>query len=466
MADVKRRWFAIFALGVFAAAVAATILVLVVLFDVLEKRLEAEQPSFRVVELTETTDDPAVWGRNFPLQYEDYLKTVDMQRTRFGGSEALPRNPTPDDPRTKVTQSKLAADPRRKRMWAGYSFNIDYREERGHAYMLQDQTFTERQQKPQPGACVACHASTVTAWRSLGNGSLAQGAAMTDAMPYPEARAHVDQAVACIDCHDPETMRLRVTRPAFMEGIRKVKAAEGIAGFDVNRDASRDELRVYVCAQCHVEYYFQGENTQLTHPWDNGIRGDDILSYYEARSFEDWTHAETGASMLKAQHPEFELWSQGIHARAGVSCVDCHMPYKRVGAMKITDHHVRSPLLNVTNACQTCHPVPAEELLARAESIQATTLGMQDTTMASLMDLIDDIERAQAEGAPEARLTAAREAQRRATFLLDFVEAENSAGFHAPQEAARVLFLSMDELRKGARALQRGAGNDTEAEAD
>jgi len=447
------------ALFVFLAAAAGTALALIVLFDVLEKQREADRTHFTVVDLTETIDDPSVWGRNFPLHYEDYRKTVDTQRTRFGGSEALPRTPTSDDPRTHVAQSKLDEEPRLREMWAGYAFSIDHREERGHAYMLEDQTFTARHEKPQPGACISCHASTVTAWRELGDGDLAAGAAKTDAMSYAQAREHVHQAVACIDCHDPDTMRLRVTRPAFVEGIRTVKAAEGIEHYEVNRDASREELRTFVCAQCHVEYYFRGEQTQLTYPWDKGRRGDDILSYYETLNFEDWTHARTGASMLKAQHPEFEMWTQGIHARSGVSCVDCHMPYKRVGAMKITDHHVRSPLLNINNACQTCHPVPTDELLARAESFQATTLEMLDQSLGALTQFIEDIEAAQADGMSGHPMDAALRAQRRATFLIDFVHSENSAGFHAPQEAARLLFRAMDELRAGARAL----GDDSES---
>ncbi len=444
-----RRGFAIL---LFAAV--GTVLVLSLAFEVFTKKSESRQTFFRVVELTEETTDPAVWGRNFPLQYEDYLKTVDHVRTRFGGSDALPQTTSGADPRTEVAQSKLELDPRLTRMWAGYGFAIDHREDRGHAHMLDDQTFTGRQQKPQPGACLQCHASVVTAYRSLGGGDLAAGAAKMNAMPFPEARTHVDHAIACIDCHDPATMQLRITRPAFVEGIERVKAAEGTPNYDVNTMASRAEMRSFVCAQCHVEYYFKGADTQLTYPWDKGLRADDLLAHYDALSFRDWIHADTGAPMLKAQHPEFELWSQGIHARAGVSCVDCHMPYKRIGAMKITDHHVRSPLLNIGNSCQVCHPVPADELLARAEAIQERTLTMQDTAMDRLIDLIGGIQAAQTAGADAARLDPARHAQRRASFLIDFVSSENSAGFHAPQEAARLLFLSLNEILAGTQALQ------------
>jgi nitrite reductase (cytochrome c-552) len=384
-----------------------------------------------------------------------------MQRTRFGGSDALPRTPTAADPRSVVAQSKLDEDPRLARMWAGYAFAVDHREERGHAYMLDDQTFTGRQQKPQPGACVQCHASVVTAYRALGGGDLVAGFVRMNAMPYPEARTHVDHAIACIDCHEPATMRLRVTRPAFIEGIARVKAAEGVPDFDVNRDASRLEMRTFICAQCHVEYHFEGADMQLTYPWHEGRRADEILDYYDGIAFRDWQHAETGADMLKAQHPEFEMWSQGIHARAGVSCVDCHMPYKRAGAKKITDHHIRSPLLNIGNACQVCHPVPRDELLARAEAIQARTIEMQDGALDRLVRFIDDIRASADSGADPHRLDEARHRQRRASFLIDFVSSENSAGFHAPQEAARLLFLSMQEILEGTRALHAEPSSDT-----
>ena len=161
--------------------------------------------------------------------------------------------------------------------------------------------------------------------------------------------------------------------------------------------------------------------------------------------------------MLKAQHPEFELWSQGIHARAGVACADCHMPYKRVGAMKISDHHIRSPLLNINNACQTCHNVPEAELLARAETIQQRNTDLTRLALDVLVELIDDIKAAQDAGAADARLAEARGYQRKASFYVDFVEAENSSGFHAGQEAARILAESIDFSRKGQLALRGSA---------
>jgi nitrite reductase (cytochrome c-552) len=422
---------------------------LALLVSIFERKQEARQPFFRVAAITDTTVDPTVWGRNFPHQYDSYRRTVDQVRTRFGGSEAEPRAPTAADPRSVVSQSRLAEDPRLKTMWAGYAFARDFREERGHAYMLDDQTYTGRQAVPQPGSCLHCHASTYVAYRTAGDGDLIRGFERVNPLPYAEARRLVTHPVACIDCHEPETMRLRVTRPGFLEGIRAWKASQGVRDYDPNRDATRQEMRAFVCGQCHVEYYFRGTEKRLVYPWANGLRVEQIYAYYDSTGHTDWTHAATGAPVLKAQHPEFELWNQGVHARAGVACADCHMPYVRVGALKVSDHHVRSPLLNVNNACQTCHPIAEDELRARAERIQENTFRLRNQAMDALMDLIADLERARVAGRAPAGLAAARELQRRAQFYLDFIEAENSLGFHAPQEAARVLGQALDYARQG-----------------
>jgi nitrite reductase (cytochrome c-552) len=438
-----------------AIATVGWALVTALLLNIVERKQEARNPFYRVVELTDETTDPEVWGKNFPQQYDGYRRTVDQVRTRYGGSEAVPRAPTAADPRSVVAQSRLEEDPRLKTMWAGYAFSVDFREERGHAYMLEDQTFTERQRvKQQPGTCINCHASTYVAMKRLGNGDLMKGFDLLNRMPYHDARKEVGHPVACIDCHDPDTMALRVTRPAFMEGIRAYKASQGIKDFDVNKMATRQEMRTYVCGQCHVEYYFKGKEARLTYPWANGLRADQILGYYEKNPHDDWVHKESGAKVLKAQHPEFELYNQGIHARSGVSCADCHMPYVRQGGFKISDHHVRSPMLNVNRACQTCHKWPEDELKARVETIQTRTFELRNLALDALVDLIRDIGAAKTAGAGEAELKAARDQQRRAQFLLDFVEAENSTGFHAPQEAARILALSIDASRRGQVAIR------------
>ena len=443
--------------AIVAALAAAAVTALLV--NIFQRQQEARNPFFRVVELTEEMDDPAVWGKNFPFQYDQYRRTVDQVRTRFGGSEAMLRTPGDADPRSIVANSRLEEDPRLRTMWAGYAFAKDFREERGHAYMLEDQTFTERQQAvKQPGACLNCHASTYLPMLRAGNGDLRAGFDKMNQMPYFEARKLVQHPVACIDCHDPANMQLRVTRPAFMDGIRLAKARDGVLNFDVNRDATRQEMRAYVCGQCHVEYYFAGPEKRLTYPWANGLRADEILSYYDEIKFRDWQHAESGAPALKAQHPEFEMWNQGVHGRSGVTCTDCHMPYMRQGGMKVTDHHIRSPLLNVNRACQTCHRWDEIELRDRAFAIQDRTFVMRNRAMDALVSLINDLKAAQAAGATDQQLEGARQFQRRGQFFLDFVEAENSMGFHADQEAMRILGLSLDYTRQGQIVLRNATG--------
>ncbi|MBN1769781.1 MAG: ammonia-forming cytochrome c nitrite reductase subunit c552 [Deltaproteobacteria bacterium] len=443
-----RRWLPA---GIAAAvAIVVTAGVATLLVNIYERKAEGRNPFFRVVDLDETTDDPALWGKNFPYQYDLYVRTTDQVRTRFGGSEALPRSPTSDDPRRVVSQARIEDDPRLKTMWAGYAFAVDFREERGHAYMLDDQTFTRRQSaSPQPGTCLHCHASVWVPYRRLGDGDVVRGFEKMNPMPFAEARKLVERPISCIDCHDPATMQLRVTRPGFLEGIRALKASQGVEGYDVNRDATRQEMRAFVCGQCHVEYYFQGPEKRLTYPWHKGLRVEQIYEYYSEVGHGDWEHALSGATVLKAQHPEFELWNQGIHARSGVACADCHMPYRRVGAQKISDHHVRSPVLNIDRACRTCHHFDEAELRSRVETLQERTYGLRNRALDVVVALIGDLAAARAAGFGSELLAPAQELQRRAQFYTDFIEAENSMGFHAAAEAGRILAEAIDYARQG-----------------
>jgi nitrite reductase (cytochrome c-552) len=309
-----------------------------------------------------------------------------------------------------------------------------------------------------------------------GKAQLMKGFEKVCAEPYSEATKRVEHPVSCIDCHDPASIGLRVTRPGFLNGIVALAKSDdpvvhlpSIArwrqgdqkrDYDPNVDASRQELRSMVCGQCHVEYYFKGDGKLLTYPWFNGLKVENIQAYYDEIGFKDWTHKQSGAPALKAQHPEFEMWSQGIHARSGVSCADCHMPYQREGAIKVSSHHVRSPLLNVAASCQTCHRQNERELIDRVTIIQDRTQGLLDRAEQAVVDLINAI--VAAPNASPAALEKARQAQRQAQFRLDFVSAENSMGFHAPQEAARILAEAIDLARQGELALlqAKAAGAD------
>ena len=424
------------------AVALATVLITLLLVNISERKQEGRQAYLELARLTEDTIDPLEWAKNVPREYDGYKRTVDTQRTKYGGSEAF---------------SRLDQDPRLRRIFAGYAFALDYREDRGHAYSLKDQDETERtKQRPQPGSCLHCHAAIIPAYRKLGGGDVMKGFELLCAMPFAEARKLVAHPVTCLDCHDPKTMAIRVTRPGFLNGIKAYKKSQGVENYDPNTMATRQEMRSFVCGQCHVEYYFAGDHKLVTYPWSKGLKVEQIEAYYDETNFSDWKHAETGAAVLKAQHPEFELWNQGIHARSGVACADCHMPYLRQGAIKISDHHVRSPLLNTERACLTCHPFPAEEMKARAEVIQDRNAALLNRAEDALVALIDEVKAARAAGAAEQKLDPALKLQRRAQFRVDFINAENSTGFHAPQEAARILAEAIDYARQGQLAAMRG----------
>lgn len=511
-----------------AAVVAlATVGVAALLISIFEHKQEGRTPFVRLVEVNETSTDPVPWGTNWPSQFDSYRRTVDNEESEHGGSSAMPA-------------SKLEAHPWLRRLYAGYAFSIDYREARGHAYMLYDQEVTDRvTHRPQGGACLHCHAAVIPTYRRLGleaSGEKAdaetlggdfnwpavmEGFKIASAMDYAAAHEELlktpdgtpgvseplfpggftpntpsnpakptdgdeadeaaqqaaDEAhhlgdahpVACIDCHDPKSMQLRVTRPGFITGIAALAASDDPVPhlpsierwrqgdrkrpYDPNVDATRQEKRSFVCGQCHVEYYCATKET-LFFPWKNGLKVEQIEKTYDehkfpdGEAFYDFVHGETGAHVYKAQHPEFELWSQGIHARSGVSCADCHMPYQREGAMKVSSHWVRSPLLNINNACQTCHNVPESELREKVATIQDRTTAQIERAAAAMTDMLDAIRDAEAAGATQEQLAPIFDLQRKGMWRLDFISSENSKGFHADQEAMRILGESIDYSRQ------------------
>ncbi|TNF37778.1 MAG: ammonia-forming cytochrome c nitrite reductase subunit c552, partial [Deltaproteobacteria bacterium] len=483
----------------------ATLVVAAVLVSIFEHKQEARTPFVRVVEVGEISTDPEPWGQNWPHQFEGYKATAGDRF--YGGSSAMPA-------------SKLEQSPWLKRLYAGYAFSIDYREARGHAYMLYDQGVTERVTKrKQAGACIHCHASATVMWRKAGleamgkpadDAALAAGFDMPAVIegfkavsrkPYEEVLALVKAApdgtpgentpmfpegdapkaptpdgvhneahpVGCIDCHDPKTMQSRVTRPGFVLGMAALAAGDAPVPhlpsverwrrgdrerpYDPNLDATRQEMRSFVCGQCHVEYYCANKMV-LTFPWGNGLKAEDLERYWDELKFPDggdfydYAHGETGAHVYKVQHPEFELWSQGIHAQSGVACADCHMPYVRQGATKMSSHNVRSPMENVAASCQNCHRVEEAELRGRVATIQQRTTALMERAAVAMTDMLDAILEAKAAGASDAQLARAFELQRKAMWRLDYISSENSKGFHADQEAARLLGESIDYSRQ------------------
>ncbi|MBU0691410.1 ammonia-forming cytochrome c nitrite reductase subunit c552 [bacterium] len=423
MAGTGRKWL------LFLLSLIATILIITLLVDIFEKQQEARLTYIKIKELQPGEPDPAEWKTNFPQQYADYMKTTDTETLfdyskygRYGGSEAF---------------SKLEKDPRMKRLFAGYAFGIDYNEERGHMNALNDMLNIKRLGDKKPGSCMTCKSPQVPLFMEQ------YSPAEFYMTPVKELVEKHDfkHSINCADCHDANTAEIKVTRPAYMEAMER-------RGTPVSGD-DHDRMRTNTCVQCHVEYYWQKDDNYLTFPWDKGYTIESIEAYYDEISFADWVHAESGAPLVKIQHPEHELWSTGIHARGDVGCVDCHMPYKREGSVKVTDHWIRSPLMNLTNACLTCHREPENEMRDRIIEIQDRTYHLLDRSETAIIDMIDMIVAAQNAGATDEELTEARSFHRKAHIRWDFISAENSMGFHSPQESVRMLGDAIDYARQG-----------------
>ncbi len=407
---------------------AITVAVLLLLMSIFERKQEAKSTHFMVTQVEDLEPDPSLWGQNFPRHYEALVKTMKTAELakysaygRYGGSESF---------------SKLEEHPAYKRLFAGYGFGVDYNEDRGHARALEDMLASKRVGEKTAGTCLTCKSSQVPSiMKEL-------GAEKFYSTPLKElvAKFSLRHSISCADCHDAKTMELTITRPALKEAM----SARGIE----LAEATRQDMRTYVCAQCHVEYYFKGAGNYLTFPWSSGLAIDEIESYYDELGFRDWEHKETRTQMVKIQHPEFELWSTGFHSRAGVACADCHMPFTREGAVKISDHWVRTPLANLTNACGTCHSLSEEELRQRVLDIQDRTFGLLKRVETAILSAQDAIVQAANEGATDPSLKDARSLHRRAAIRWDFVSAENSMGFHSPQEAARILGDAIDYARQ------------------
>lgn len=403
----------------FLLSAAVVVLLGLLAVSIMERRWEAARPAIAVTPIAEWEPDNAVWGRNYPRQYESYLRTQDSTtRTLYGGS--YPRD-------------YLEADPRQLVLFAGMPFSRDYRQARGHYHARNDAAETKRISPKSVSSCWTCKSTDVPRLMAQ------MGVAEFYRTPFADLKNQVTHPIGCQDCHDPATMNLRITRPALREAFTAM-------GRNID-EATHQEMRSLVCAQCHVEYYFAG-GTYVTFPWARGLSVEDIIAYYEGMDFQDWLHPISKTPMLKAQHPDYELYTKGIHAYRNVSCADCHMPYRSEGGVKFTDHHVRSPLLNIANSCGVCHRWSEEEIRSRVESIQTVFWNAKLQAEDVLVRAHFDIAAALQAGATDEQLAEARRLVRHAQFRWDYVSAHNGAGFHAPQECLRILGDSVRQAQE------------------
>ncbi len=402
-------------LGFGLAGLLAVIVILLGLLSVsiVERRWEAQRPELLVRPVDQWESDNAKWGQNYPRQYESYMRTrITGTETLFGGTSM---------------RDYLEEYPEQVILFAGFGFSKEYLQARGHYYALEDVKNTDRLAHPfQPATCYTCKSSDVPRVMN------AMGTADFYAANFHDLTDEMNHPIGCVDCHDAETMQLRISRPALVEAFEA-------QGKDIT-DATLQEMRSLVCAQCHVEYYFAEEpENYLVLPWRHGTTVEDMIAYFDAIDFADYIHPISKTPIVKIQHPDYELYKHGVHAYRNVACADCHMPYRSEGGVKFTDHHIQSPLQNIANSCAVCHRWSEQEIRARVETIQTGVSGAMTQAEDALVKAHFDIAAAMQAGASDDDLRPLRTILRHAQLRWDYVSASNGMGFHAPQESMRIL---------------------------
>lgn len=381
--------------------------------SILERRAERSIARVQMIQpIGEWETDNAKWGVNFPREYNSWRSTEQMREaTKYGGSEQV---------------DYLAKNPLLVVLWAGTPYAIEFNSARGHFHSVRDVTTTGRRSDKTRAVCWTCKSPAVPRLMKE------RGVAAFYAEKFDTFETVARDPIGCLDCHDPKTMALRISRPALKEAFQRM-------GKDVTK-ASHQEMRSLVCAQCHVSYYFKDKKSSyLVFPWDDGLDADGFDRFFERTGFVEWVHPVSGAPLTKQRHPDYELYMQGTHAFRGVACADCHMPYRSEGGVKFTDHQIRSPLYNIANSCQVCHRWSEDEVRRRVESIQDKTKELLTIAEQALVKAHVTIGDAVKRGATDGELKTARNLLRRANGYWDYVATANGMGFHAPQEAARVL---------------------------
>jgi nitrite reductase (cytochrome c-552) len=410
------------------------IFLIVIIIVLIRIFLLAPASSVKLAAIPDREYDPAVWGKQYPLEYKSYLKNREMSPspTGFGGS---------------VKYQKSTKEPEILINFKGMAFSKDYSEDRGHPYAIDDLKETKRITPASPGSCMTCKtANLIDIYKEMG-----WNYAKT---PLTELLPKITQPIVCANCHDPQTMKLRIINPAFIDAMAK-------RGIDVKK-APREDMRSYVCGQCHAEYYFEPESKKVVFPWDKGLTAEETYAYYAAKPYgfdQDWQHPDSQAKMLKAQHPDFELWSGGVHAKSGVSCADCHMPYMREGGQKYTSHWMTSPMKHIDASCRACHTQDAKWILDRVKITQNNVWQLQRTAGQTISRAHEVIGKATLVArANKAELDKARELVRNAQWFWDFIAAENSMGFHNPDQALNTLGRSIDLAHRAIATANKAAG--------
>lgn len=402
--------------------------------SIIERRAEAVFAYTPKIEHSQWEPRNAVWGENFPRQYNRLLQTEDQSfMSKHNGN---------------AQRDMLEEDPKMVVLWAGYGFSKEYNQGKGHEHAINDMRKILRtgapvdgEKSPMPNTCWTCKSPDVPRiMQQIGVAEFYKGS-------WETLGTEIVNNIGCADCHDAQNMNLRISRPALVEAYQRME-------MDIN-SVSHQDMRQLVCAQCHVEYYFKGEGKYLTFPWDKGTSVEAMEAYYDEYNFKDWTHPISKAPMLKAQHPDFELFQTGIHAQRGLACADCHMPYLNEGGQKFTDHKIQSPLNNIANTCQICHREETEELLTNVYERQDKIKQNRDKLEELLVRAHVEAGKAWKLGAKENQMNAVLQDIRHAQWRWDFVAASHGGSFHSPIEAGRILSTGIDIAQEARLKLAR-----------
>ncbi|MGE5895010.1 MAG: ammonia-forming cytochrome c nitrite reductase subunit c552 [bacterium] len=390
------------------------------------------------VKIADGEMDPAQWGKAYPTNYELWKKT---EEPTPAGKSKYKRGFDAD----RITYDKLSEFPYMALLFSGWGFGIEYNEPRGHAYMILDQLEIDEARLKAGGVCLSCKSPyAVKLEKELGPDYYKKSYKDIHAM-IPDQ--HKKLGVACIDCHDNKDMSLKIAREFTL-----VKALRDM-GVDPQK-LTRQEMRSVVCAQCHVTYNIpkdqEMKSAGLFFPWQGSTWGnipvENIIKVIRSDpSYGEWKQTVTGFKLGFIRHPEFELFStNSVHWKAGAACADCHMPYTKVGAYKVSDHRVTSPLKAELKACMQCHTESVEWLKDQIVTIQDRTVslmiraGYATATVAKLFEIANNA-RASGKNIDKTLYDKAKDYYEEAFYRGVYIGAENSIGFHNPTEAARNL---------------------------
>lgn len=350
----------------------------------------------------------------------------------------------------------LGEDPRLVILWAGYPFAKDYNKPRGHAYAMTDIRETLRtgapktaEDGPLPMACWSCKSPDVA--RVIAE----QGEAAYFHGKWARGGPEIVNDLGCADCHNTSSADFAAGKPALT--LSRPYAARAMEAIGKPFDkAGRFDQQSMVCGQCHVEYYFDGKDKAVKFPWDKGTTVDQMEVYYDTIDFSDWTNPLSKTPLLKAQHPEYETWSAGIHGKNNVTCIDCHMPKVQNAQGKIyTDHKIGNPFDNFDQTCKNCHTqdkASLQDVVAkRKQDITEIKVKVED----QLVHAHFEAKAAWDAGATEAEMKPILLNIRHAQWRWDFAIASHGIHMHAPDVALRVLGTALDQAAQARAQLIR-----------